>query len=171
MFIAEDGTGIVDANAYIDVDFFKDYHKDRGNEVTSGSGDIQKAIVRATDFMEARWRWVGTQASTEQGLHWPAFNAFYPDGRVATEVPIEVQQSCADYSLVELNTPGSLTVTPEYDASGSLVTAKREKVGPIEEETEFGQSGIKQTFKKFPIPDRRLIRSGLVIAGGQLLRA
>lgn len=171
MFIVEDGTGVVDANAYITVAFFKAYHKDRGTTITSGGGDIEKAIVRATDYMTARWRFVGLQSTSEQGLHWPAENAFYFDGRVAVDVPIEVQQSCADYALIELNSPGSLAPAPTVDESGASVTMKREKVGPIEEETQFGSSGVKHTFKKFPIPDKRLVKAGLVTNGMSLLRA
>lgn len=169
-FIVEDGSGIEDANAYIDVDFFKAYHKDRGILIAAGGGDIQKAIVRATDYIIARWRFVGQRNSSLQGLHWPANNAQYYDGRYATGVPIEVQQSCADYAKIELDNPGSLPLTITYDDSGANVTMKREKVGPIEEETEFGNSGLKSNYKKFPIPDKRLTRTGLVITGGSLLR-
>jgi hypothetical protein len=170
IFTPEDGTGIEDANAFITVAFFKQYHADRGVLIASGGGDIEKAIVRATDFMIARWVFVGHRNSSLQGLHWPASDAQYYDGRFAIGVPIEVQQSCADYAKIELDSPGSLTITPTYDTSGANVTMKREKVGPIEEETAFGGNGIKVTFKKFPIPDRRLMRTGLVINGNSLLR-
>lgn len=170
IFTPEDGSGIEDANAYITVAFFKQYHSDRGILIAAGGGDIEKAIVRATDYIIARWRFVGQRLSDLQGLHWPAANAQYLDGRYASGVPIEVQQSCADYAKIELDSPGSLPLTITYDASGANVIKTREKVGPIEEEVEFGNSGLKSTFKKFPIPDKRLTRTGLVITGGSLLR-
>lgn len=170
-FILEDGTGVEDSNAYIDVVFYKDYQKTRGVTVTQGGGAIQAAIIRATDYMEARWRFVGFRETNDQGLHWPALDAFYYDGRVANDVPIEVQESCADYTKIELDTPGGLLISSTYDESGGVVLEKREKVGPIEEETKFGDGGAKQTFKKFPGPDQRLKRAGLVLSGSQLLRA
>lgn len=65
-FVVEDGTGIASANAYITVQQFKDYHADRGNTLTGGSGDQQKAIVKATDYIDKRFgrRFKGTKCFT-----------------------------------------------------------------------------------------------------------
>lgn len=172
-FVQEDGTGLDNANAYISVAYFKSYHADRGTIITSGSGDIQAAIVRATDFMESRWRFVGVKKNTTQCLHWPAIDAYYTDGRLVAsdEVPKTIQQSCADYTKIELDTPGGLTTAPTYDDTNVPVTKRRDKVGPIEEEREFGASGNPKTWRKFPKPDERLRRAGLVITGNRLLRS
>jgi hypothetical protein len=54
-FTVEDGTGIKSANAYVTVQELKDYHADRGNTVTGGAGDQQKALVKATDYLDKRF--------------------------------------------------------------------------------------------------------------------
>jgi hypothetical protein len=53
--VIEDGTGILSANAYGDNVEFKAYHADRGNAFTGGGGDIDKACIRATDYIENRF--------------------------------------------------------------------------------------------------------------------
>ena len=49
------------ANAYIDVAFFTKYHNSRGNAVPVGvtTPMIQSAIVQATDYIDAKYRFVG----------------------------------------------------------------------------------------------------------------
>mgnify|MGYP003647616011 CR=1 FL=1 len=53
--IIEDGTGIKSANVYGSVVEFKAYHALRGNTITAGTGDIEKALIRATDYIENRF--------------------------------------------------------------------------------------------------------------------
>lgn len=172
-FTPEDGTGLAAANAYIDVAFFKSYHSDRGTIITSGAGDIQSAVVRATDFMQARWLFVGVKKEKTQALHWPAIDAYYRDGRLvdSTTVPVEVKQACAEYAKRELDSPGGLTADPSYDDTNVGVTKRVDKVGPIVEEREFGGSGIPKAWRKYPKPDGLLSRSGLVVSGNRLLRS
>lgn len=61
------------ANAYIDKDFFTTYHTSRGNAVPPGAADsdIQAAIVKATDYLDQRYRYAGTKL-----LHTLSGNAF-----------------------------------------------------------------------------------------------
>lgn len=59
----EDGTGIRSALAYGDNVGFKAYHQARGNTFSGGGGDIDKACIRATDYIENRFgrRFKGTK--------------------------------------------------------------------------------------------------------------
>jgi hypothetical protein len=72
----DDGT-VVDANAYIDVATFKAYHDSRGNDYSAYSDTlIQKAIVRATDFVDTRFTYKGVKLNTDpenapQFTQWP----------------------------------------------------------------------------------------------------
>lgn len=53
--------GINGANAYIDVDYFSLYHTSRGNSVPAGATTdaIQNAIVKATDYLDQKYRFNG----------------------------------------------------------------------------------------------------------------
>lgn len=55
-FKVENGSGVVKANAYGTVQGFRDYHVDRGVDV-SGLSDshIQSLLVKATDYIDTRW--------------------------------------------------------------------------------------------------------------------
>lgn len=169
-FTVEDGTGVAGANAYCTVAFYKAHQKDRGVAVTQGGGEIEVAIVKATTYMESRWRFVGVRKTAAQGAHFPASHGFYWDGRVVPndEVPIEVQESCADYTLIALTE--ELAPAPTFDDSNAIITKRREKAAVVEEEYEFGGGGTPRTFRKYPIPDRRLMNAGLVVNGNAMLR-
>ncbi len=87
-FTVETGEGLSTANAYVAVAAFKTYHKYRSNSIgTAGSGDIQDAIVKATDYIDRRFRnrFIGirkerdrsTNATTPaQRLEWPRSGAY-----------------------------------------------------------------------------------------------
>lgn len=50
------------ANAYITVDFFTDYHASRGNVFPASPVDpIRRSIVRASDYLNQRYRYKGTK--------------------------------------------------------------------------------------------------------------
>ena len=66
-FTVENGTGIRSANAYITVTEFKSYHSDRGNTLSGGSTDQQRALIQATDYIDKRFghRFKGIRKYTE----------------------------------------------------------------------------------------------------------
>ncbi len=158
-FIVEDGTQIVGANAYISEAVSILYHTDRGNtKWTDGSVTTAQrvaAIIRATDYVEkrfsARYRGNRTGDITEQGLSWPRTNALDDDGFDLLLVPKAMLGAVSEYALRALLchelAPDAPLPVPKQDntfgaaAPGDVVTgevsAKREKVGPLEEETEY----------------------------------
>ncbi len=156
-FVVEDGTGLDDANAYVSVEFVNDWHKERGNGGwTGGSGEKQKAIVRATDYIDQRFGRLfrGFREKKSQGLEWPRLDAFDDDDFLMSDidrVPRQLEKACAEYALRALiaqplapdpqlpfsdrDTTGEGS-TQGGEASGEI-SAKSEKVGPIEEKTEY----------------------------------
>ncbi len=65
---------------------------------------LREAIVRATDYIEQIWglRFKGVRSTAEQGLHWPALQAWgVVAGKAAliTGVPDAVKRACAEYAL------------------------------------------------------------------------
>lgn len=55
--VVEDGTGVAGANSYESLASFKSYHDDRANSY-AGSDDaaIEAALIRATQYIDRRWR-------------------------------------------------------------------------------------------------------------------
>ncbi len=129
--ILEDGQGIIGANAYIDVAFYKEYHGARGNAAALAFTDdqIAEAIIRATD--ETRryaLSWIGVQATADQGLDWPRLNAVLPGGvyQIADDaVPDQLKVAVAELAFRATTGP----LSPDLAAGGRI---KSRKVGPLE---------------------------------------
>lgn len=157
-FVVEDGSGLVTANAYIDLAFADSYHSDRGNDGWGQSNlNKQNAIIRATDYIDQRFgrKFRGVRKTKEQALEWPRLDAFDDDDFAFSsldEIPRQLQKACAEYALRALNIfqlspdPSLPFSTRDITGEGSTQQAsaavgevgrKKERVGPIEEETEY----------------------------------
>jgi len=77
MFILEDGTGIIDSNAYVDIPFVENYFMGdrlaRFNELSDD--DKSAAIILGTQLVDISYEWIGDRKSLEQGLNWPRIDA------------------------------------------------------------------------------------------------
>jgi len=157
------------ANAYVTVAEFRTYHNDRGNDFSAYSlTDIEGAIVRATDYLDTRFTFVGYRTSLPQRTAWPRMDAEDADENdVSGTIPQEIKDACCEYAFIALSQ--ILNPSPTYDDRGRLVQSKSETVGPISETTVYGGGGI--VMPTYPAADRRLSASGLVIPPGTIWRA
>ena len=178
--VVEDGTGLDDANTYVSIADGDTYHGLFGNEVWTDATDDEKAtaLVNATQYVDFRWRFLGcpaypaTATVLGQALQWPRDNgqggSLY-DNRgneiPPDTLPFQVVNATLEYALVYLTT-GRLLKDPEVpDAAGRFVTLKREKLGPLEEETRYSDTKGTRTVYKYATADRILRESGLVVPG------
>ena len=170
---AADGSTVAGANAYITVAFFRAYHEDRGNALPTSpvptDPDIEKAIIRATDYLDGRFRFVGRRVyGRDQSTEWPRANAYDIDFRWVNGVPQEVMEATADYALRALS--AALNPDPTREESGGIVVSKTEQVGPIMESTTYA-AGSYASLPKYPAVDLKLRRAGLIRSSGEVLRA
>lgn len=169
--VVQDNTGSVEgANAYISVATFKAYHDDRGNSY-AGSDDtaIEQAIIRATDYLDQRFYYVGEKRlGRDQTTEWPRQNAWDRDRYYLTDLPTEVKEACAEYALRAL--AAEVNPDPTRDETGRAVQSRSEQVGPISESVTYADKALFQ-LPKYPAADQRLLKSGLVRRGGQIRRA
>lgn len=167
-FIVQTGS-VPSANSYITVQQFKDYHKDRGNDLpTSKSSDIEKALVRATDYLDTRFRFVGEKTRSDQRTSWPRIDAEDNNDKVRFGVPFEVEDATAEYALISLSQ--TLNPNPVRDDTGQKVQSKSEKVGPLDESVTY-TAGSSFQLPKYPVADQKLTAIGLAIQGKILRRA
>jgi len=83
------------------------------------------------------------------------------DGRLVIGIPLKLKQATAEYATRTL--AAKLAPDLTVDTTGALVQRKREKVGPIEEETEYAQGAVPDILRDYPAADRLLqeyLRSG-----------
>lgn len=161
-FILEDGTGVVGANAYIDVAFLGTYHLNRGVPTASqyNSTDKEAAIVRATDYAELVYGpyYLGRKLTSTQGLRFPRHCIRDPEscGGYFPPLPVQLQNAIAEYALRELVTPFSLLPDPVVSDTGMQILSSKEKVGPIEESITYTGSAP-ASVKPFPKGDRWMV--------------
>jgi len=163
-FIVEIGQQSPDSNAYVSTAFVDDYQSSRGRVDWSNELTLIKeaAIIRATDYIDQRFgkRFRGYKRSKIQALEWPRNNASDNDNWFFMgehEIPPQLKKACAEYALIALRI-GELLPNPPLPVNPQSLTAnssqtilptgvvvnKREKVGPIEEETKYQSSAESQ---------------------------
>ena len=160
-FTVEDGTGLENSNALIDVAFADAYRADRGGDtVWTASSEPQKqaAIVQATDYICGRFRFKGTKYNEDQALEWPRVFCDSED----PQMPVNMKKAVAEYAKRARTAP--LAPDPTVDATGGTVTRKKEKVGPLEEETQYSETAALRLFTPYPAAD--MLLRGLTSAFG-----
>lgn len=166
-FIVEDGTGVPDANAYIDPAFMREFFESMGIVFTEEDAVMQTWIVQATAYIETVFgrRLIGFKKTLEQGLHFPAVRAVTRDGTLLADdvVPLSLMRACAQYA--RRARVGPLLPDPTLDASGYTVVMSKKKVGPIEKEFTVMGSGGPMLVRAYPEADM-LLTSLLGYAGG-----
>ena len=151
-----------DATAYIAVQAFKDYHDDRGNTYTAIDTDIEKAIVRATDYMDSRWTFAGSRQDADQSTECPRSGVYDPNtSLLVNQYPSELEEACAEYSMSAL--AGSLYPSSNVDSTGLQVKMTKKKADVLEKETEYFQTGGSSSAKRaWPVADGKMKKTRLL---------
>lgn len=170
-FTLEDGTGLAGANAYISAAEFDAYWTDRGFDTSAlSTAQKQVAIIKATDYIENRYRtrFKGSREFELQALSFPRVRLYDEDGRKVEGLPTKLKQATAEYAKRALT--AELAPDPTTDARGQKVTRFKEKIGPLEEETQYSEAGSASSFKPYPAADK-LLQEYVTASGGRLTRA
>lgn len=89
--VVEDGTGLETANTYISATDADLYNANLGRAEWSVL-DVEvkaAALIKATQFIDASFQWIGKKKTSAQGLKWPRIEGKTPEG-------IEIQLSDSD---------------------------------------------------------------------------
>ena len=163
--VVEDGTGLSNTNAYIDVAFADAYFTERNNAAWAGTNVEKEAfIVRATDYIELvfGYRFIGTKFLATQALQHPR----KADDDTSLGLPINLKKACAEYALIAKNSP--LIVNPVYSADGMLVTEISKEVTGIKKSVKYDTNQMPIQLRPYPTADLYLkdllfsIRTGLI---------
>lgn len=163
-FVAEDGTGLTDANSLGTVEAADAYFSDRGNDLwpqgtdEPGLSSKQQALILATDYIELIFghRFLGSKLLETQALSWPREGVVIGDVEVPSDaVPQAVQRACFEYAVRALST--ELLPDPVIDESGLAKAATEETVGPITVKYQvIGTAEQRQVIRAYPKADRLL---------------
>ena len=167
-FVVDDSTGLPNSNSYESVAEFNAYCALRGLEITANYNDTdkQRALIKATDFIDLTKKFKGRKLLVTQALEFPRAYLVVPGFCEYVEgIPDKLKYALSEYAYIELLAPGTLIPNPETDASGLQLQSTFEKVGPIEEKKTFIGSSVK-TVKLWPKADRYLIDFMVSQSGG-----
>lgn len=173
-FTPQNNDGTVEgANAYHDVAYLRAYALDRGIDLTAaGDPALQVAIVKATDYLDAAFSFVGHRLYRLQGTEWPRgqLTDYWLRG-----LPQPLLEACCSLAI-RANAGKVLMPDPTFDPSGQVVSELSVKVGPIEKSTKFAQgtggTSSRAFLPKYPDVEMALRSAGLIGGGtgGQLSR-
>lgn len=170
--VVETGDGLLDANSYISIADADTYHSLRGNEAWAEASESDKviALVRATSYVDTRWKFTGESLTKTQALSFPKQSEYLnrQGADVSASVPAEIEFAAAEYALVVIGDgTGLVDLSPTpVAASESRVIMQRDKVGSLETETRYDSGLGTRVTVSYPQADRIIKSSGFTIAGG-----
>lgn len=168
MTLQNDAGTVADADSYISVTEFKAHHDARGNDYSTLSDEnIATAIVRATDYLDARFGFDGRKCEgRSQTTEWPRNGVSDADGYSVEGIPREIKDATAEYALRALT--AALNPDPERDSTGRMIASKSVTVGPITESATY--QGSVSSVPKYPAVDNMLKATGFVhgVSGSQV---
>jgi len=106
-FILEDGTGIENANAYVDENYANNYYMGERLAMFSELSDKESVIVSATQLVDISYDWKGTRQSIEQGLNWPRDDVEL-EGHEITGIPNALKKAVCEAVFIIMNSDGEL---------------------------------------------------------------
>lgn len=146
---------VLGANGYISVAEYQAYHEEVGTTLSRDQQDEDKvaaAIIRASRHLDLVYgpRFPGTRLAVGQTTLWPragVVNDETPPVPI-TGLPSLLKQATAE--LAARAVTGPLTLDTPASAGERVVKSIREKVGPLEEETQY-ETGAPVTVTSVPL--------------------
>ena len=166
VLVLQESPPIANANAYVLRDWVIDYHAQRGKAVASNE-DLDTAIIRATDYVDQRFNFIGHPVNLDQTTAWPRCEAVNEHGYLIINIPLAVRRAVAEYAVIALD--AELNPTPERDESGRSVIFKEEVVGPISESARYSKSGS-FSMPSYPRADAFIAKAGLISGTTRIVR-
>lgn len=152
--VVQDDSGTeADSNSYIDVAYFKQYHKIRGNSFSDFDDfEIKQAIVRAFDFIEVRFEYISERLTDGQNSEWPRYGI--------TTIPRAIKEAQCEYALRALF--ADINPDPDNISNGRLIASKSEGVGPLSESYTYDTNAGDYVMPNYPVADKKIQSAGLV---------
>lgn len=140
-FTVQDDDGSIDyANSLVTVEEFEDYFTDRGIDYTDETDypDASKeaALVRATDYLNSRYKYQGEKSNYIQGTCFPRYDISDLDGNPVLGIPVEIKMDC--YELAAYLLSNALTsLYSNISGTEAGIKSKRVKADVIEKQIEY----------------------------------
>lgn len=158
-FVPEDGTGLPDANSFVDVAYADDYFTTLGNTTWTGDESQKQAwLIQATAYIIIAF-------GSRLGCYLKLNDAqALPFPTKQNGMPLALLNATCEYAVRAK--AGPLMPDPVVDATGFSVVTTKKVVGPIEKEfSVVGGGSGPVLFRSYPYPDT-MMRSILCAGAG-----
>lgn len=128
--VVEDGSIVEGANSYASLAWLDSYFANRGNDAWAAktAADKNEAAIRAMDYLESSYAFVGYRVDPLQPLNWPRAEVYLDNGRyMVSPYAIPSNVMAAQAELAFRATVGPLIV----DVERSVGAIKEITVGPL----------------------------------------
>lgn len=93
----EDGSGLLDANSYVDLSFADEFHSTNPHSTwPEDEEQKKKGLITASRMLDQQWVWNGYRTTSQQSLQWPREEVRDPDARTP-------QNHLGDYGFRDRN--------------------------------------------------------------------
>jgi hypothetical protein len=164
VLILEDGTGVPESNAYVDIPYVENYllGGQRQTFAALTEDEQEAAVITATRYVDSMYPWKGTRKTLDQGMSWPRIGVEI-DGFPLERVPAAVRKAAAEAVGLVLENPDGLFSTDNE----RIVTS--EKVDTLQVTYAAAKGAGKTAVTRFQVLDnilRLLYRPDAAGAGG-----
>jgi hypothetical protein len=130
--IVEDGTGVANANSYVNIAYARAYALERNYTLPASDATLEQYLIRAMDWLEAkRASFQGSKTLATQALQWPRLDVYIDCEEFASNaIPVELKKAQAELAIA-INS-GSALFPPSPTSSMNAGPVTRKIVGPIE---------------------------------------
>jgi hypothetical protein len=131
--IIEDGSGVADANSYVELVELRDFAANRGYLLPTEDEEAEALAVRAADYLLAiESRFKGRRATPVQSMAWPRVGAWFHGFAVAPDsIPLNIRLAQCQLAVDAM----TVDLLPATDGRAVI----REKIGDLE--TEYSDTG------------------------------
>jgi hypothetical protein len=148
-FVIEDGTGIQDANAYVDISFVEGYLMGKRLAQFTAMSDSEKeaAIIAGSQLVDISYDWLGSRKTLEQGLSWPRLDVEF-DGFAVEGVPAAVKKATCEAVWL------SMTEESLFSNENNREVARERIEGAVDISYVSPKDKAKETVTRFEILDK-----------------
>lgn len=162
--IVEDGSGVANANTYVDLTYLQSYADDRGLALPTEQADKEVYLLRAMDYLESRRQdYQGVKASSDQSLQWPRKQVTLDCETFDDATIPEVLKKAQCQLVVEQQQRTRLYPAPRTSSVEGLVTHKQ--VGPLVKKFAFDGKATTDPSKAIVIASVETFLHPLTIKG------
>lgn len=125
--IVEDGTGLMNANSFVDIAFSDNYFSLRGYTQWEELSDEQKEVflIRGSEFVNYAYDFYGKKQNPTQALKFPRVGLIDEDGELVVGVPSVLKEAVCESAKIISNGSDMFQV---QDANGAVTS---ESIGSL----------------------------------------